>query len=108
MVKSMLIYVSSIVSRSTGQSLGHKTLDLLFNCTCIQVSFLLYIIDCGQPSTDASVTATVDSTTFNSRANFTCSEGYENLTGDAFATCQANKSWSEATKPMCTVIGKFP
>ena len=93
MVKSMLIYVSSIVGRPVGQLLGHKTLNLLLNCTCIHVSFFVFMIDCGQPTTDASVTALVDSATFNSRANFTCSNGYENLTGDEFATCQANKSW---------------
>ena len=68
----------------------------------------MFIIGCGQLSTDASVTATVVSTTFNSRANFTCSDGYENLTGDEYAICEADKSWSETQKPLCCEKGKFP
>ena len=57
----------------------------------------MYIVDCGDPPEVDNAMVTYDGTTFNDRATYKCSEGYEmGLNDDPEIVCQLDGSWSMA------------
>ena len=57
------------------------------------------VADCGSLVAPENGTLTIDNTTFNSTANYSCNVGY-NITGAEMRTCQENGSWS-GQEPTC-------
>ena len=61
---------------------------------------LFVAIDCGTIEAPENGTVSVSSTTYNSRANYSCNEGYI-LIGDESVTCLASGMWSNGTTTEC-------
>jgi CUB/sushi domain-containing protein len=59
------------------------------------------IVDCGDPSLMNGKVHVIN-TNYQSRANFTCQDGY-NLIGSSSAVCLVNGSWSNPT-PVCSIV----
>ena len=63
---------------------------------------LLSVVDCGPPPLVMSGQVSVTTTTFQSNATYSCSEGFQFASGaqEMSITCQANMMWSSPT-PVC-------
>ena len=57
-------------------------------------------IDCGTIEAPENGAVSVISTTYNSRANYSCNEGYI-LIGNESVTCLASGMWSNSTSTEC-------
>jgi hypothetical protein len=69
---------------------------------------LCIVVDCGDFNSLVNGRVSVINTTYQSRVNFTCQDGY-NLIGSSSSVCSANGQWSNQL-PLCTIVdcGEFP
>ena len=61
--------------------------------------YVCIVMDCRESPPPLNGNVDVISTTYKSRVNFTCKNGYE-LVGSSSAVCLANGTWS-AEMPLC-------
>ena len=61
--------------------------------------FCCLVVDCGQPLLLRHGQVHLTNTTYRSRVNFTCNQGYD-LVGISSTVCVANGTWSEEA-PLC-------
>ena len=61
--------------------------------------FLLSVVQCPQLNATSPLMININSTTYQSVANYTCEVGY-NLMGNASRFCQEDMSWS-GNEPEC-------
>ena len=57
------------------------------------------VVDCGSLAAPENGSLTIDSTTYESTATYSCAVGY-NIDGDPVRTCLENGSWS-GQDPIC-------
>ena len=57
------------------------------------------VVQCGNLSSPVNGQVSVDSNTFGSQANYSCSEGYV-LNGNSIRMCQSDGQWS-GSEPTC-------
>ena len=72
----------------------------MYLCMCMYVCMCVCIvIDCREHPSFLNGKVHVMNTTYQSRVNFTCDDGYD-LVGVSYAVCLANGTWSDEI-PRC-------